>query len=35
LGTIAELAVTENVQPPCIVVVGDVVKLRAQLGYDA
>lgn len=35
LRTIAELARTENVQPPCIVVVGDVVRLREQLGYGA
>jgi uroporphyrin-III C-methyltransferase/precorrin-2 dehydrogenase/sirohydrochlorin ferrochelatase len=35
LGTIADLAVAENVQPPCIVVVGDVVKLREQLGHGA
>jgi uroporphyrin-III C-methyltransferase/precorrin-2 dehydrogenase/sirohydrochlorin ferrochelatase len=33
LGTIAQRAVDEDVQPPCIVVVGDVVKLREQLGF--
>jgi uroporphyrin-III C-methyltransferase len=35
LGSIAELAVAQDVQPPCIVVIGDVVKLREQLGYGA
>jgi uroporphyrin-III C-methyltransferase/precorrin-2 dehydrogenase/sirohydrochlorin ferrochelatase len=33
LGTIAQLALDEGVQPPCIVVVGDVVRLREQLGF--
>ncbi len=35
LGSIADLADRDDVQPPCIVVIGDVVKLREQLGPGA